>query len=252
MQFNITDGTWAGVGIDGNGDGRRDPYDPRDAIPSAARKLASQGAPGDYRRALLAYNNSEAYVAQVLELAARYRGAARTDGGLPAALPAFRAGEGGCIGGTQLALAQGSGEDVLAHPRISVYRGGQADLRAGIVDPRLTGLLLSIAAEHTIVVSSLSSGHSLYTTSGNISAHSSGRAVDIAAVDGVSCDDTHPRSPCGRLAIQVAGITSPSVPAQVIYLFDPDGPGSVGFAMGDHDDHVHVGFGAASAGATHD
>jgi hypothetical protein len=69
MQFNLTDGppsTWAQFG-QGN------VYDPRDAIPAAARKLCAQGAPGDLHGALLAYNRSEAYVAEVLAVADRYR-----------------------------------------------------------------------------------------------------------------------------------------------------------------------------------
>jgi hypothetical protein len=69
MQFNLTDGTpstWAQFG-------RGDVYDPRDAIPAAARKLCAQGAPGNLRRALLAYNNAGWYVDQVLAIAAGYR-----------------------------------------------------------------------------------------------------------------------------------------------------------------------------------
>ena len=60
---------------DGNGDGRRDVYDPADAIPAAARYLRAAGAPGDYRRAIFAYNHAAWYVAEVLATAERYRGA---------------------------------------------------------------------------------------------------------------------------------------------------------------------------------
>jgi hypothetical protein len=73
---------WAAYGTDGNDDGRLDPYDPADAIPAAARYLRAAGAPDDYRRAILAYNHAAWYVAEVLALAARYRGvrvAASTD-----------------------------------------------------------------------------------------------------------------------------------------------------------------------------
>src|SRR4051794_15641434 len=42
MQFLA--GTWAAFGVDGNHDGRRDVYDPADAIPGAAAYLASNGA----------------------------------------------------------------------------------------------------------------------------------------------------------------------------------------------------------------
>jgi hypothetical protein len=80
MQFSIVGprgGTWGAYGIDGNHDGHRDVYDPADAIPGAANYLRASGAPGDYRRALLAYNHSAAYGAEVLDWARRYRAAAQ-------------------------------------------------------------------------------------------------------------------------------------------------------------------------------
>ena len=66
---------WATYGTDGNGDGRRDVYDPADAIPAAGGYLRAAGAPGDYRRAIFAYNHAAWYVAEVLATAERYRGA---------------------------------------------------------------------------------------------------------------------------------------------------------------------------------
>jgi murein DD-endopeptidase MepM/ murein hydrolase activator NlpD len=49
-----------------------DACDPADAIPAAAAYLLSRGAPDDWRRALFAYNHSDAYVDLVLAWAARY------------------------------------------------------------------------------------------------------------------------------------------------------------------------------------
>jgi hypothetical protein len=66
---------WATYGTDGNGDGRRDVYDPADAIPAAGRYLRAAGAPGDYRRAIFAYNHAGWYAAEVLATAERYHGA---------------------------------------------------------------------------------------------------------------------------------------------------------------------------------
>lgn len=58
---------YGGFGIDGNGDGKADPYDVTDAIYTAASYLAKSGAAnGDYRKALFVYNHSEKYVADVL------------------------------------------------------------------------------------------------------------------------------------------------------------------------------------------
>jgi hypothetical protein len=86
MQFSIVGlggGTWGSYGVDGNGDGRRDVYDPADAIPAAANYLRASGAPGDYRRALFAYNHSSAYGVEVLRWADRYRAAAQLVTGRP-------------------------------------------------------------------------------------------------------------------------------------------------------------------------
>ena len=71
MQFLAS--TWAAYGIDGNGDGRADRWEAADAIFAAARYLHASGAPGDYRRALLAYNHAVWYVQEVERWAARYR-----------------------------------------------------------------------------------------------------------------------------------------------------------------------------------
>ena len=72
MQF--IGSTWTTYGVDGDGDGRADRWDPVDAIYAAANFLAHAGAPGDYRRAIFAYNHAGWYVVQVQEWAARYRG----------------------------------------------------------------------------------------------------------------------------------------------------------------------------------
>jgi Transglycosylase SLT domain len=70
MQFLAS--TWARYGVDGDGDGRVDRWDPADAIYSAANYLRASGAPSDYRRAIYAYNHSQAYVELVESWAARY------------------------------------------------------------------------------------------------------------------------------------------------------------------------------------
>jgi hypothetical protein len=70
MQFNLRNGppsTWDTYG-------RGDVYDPADAIPAAARKLAADGARRNLERAVYAYNHSWAYVDEVKRLARRYGG----------------------------------------------------------------------------------------------------------------------------------------------------------------------------------
>ena len=72
-------GTWRLYGVDGDGDGVKDRYNPADAIPGTANLLRRSGAPADYRRAVFAYNHASWYVDDVLSRAARYRGAAEAD-----------------------------------------------------------------------------------------------------------------------------------------------------------------------------
>ncbi len=67
MQFMPE--TWAQWGVDANGDGKKDPYDPRDAIFAAARYLRASGAPQDLRRAVFAYNHANWYVEDVMRRA---------------------------------------------------------------------------------------------------------------------------------------------------------------------------------------
>ncbi|WP_436704724.1 lytic murein transglycosylase, partial [Geodermatophilus sp. CPCC 205761] len=76
MQFIPS--TWARYAEDGDGDGRRDPFDIYDAAAASAAYLCAAG--GDLRtiagqaRAVFAYNHSASYVATVLQLAAVYAG----------------------------------------------------------------------------------------------------------------------------------------------------------------------------------
>lgn len=74
MQFLA--GTWAQYGVDANGDGRADRWDPEDAIYSAARYLRATGAPQDYAAAIFTYNKAAWYVQSVQRWAASYRLAA--------------------------------------------------------------------------------------------------------------------------------------------------------------------------------
>ena len=68
MQFMPS--TWRRWGTDASGDGVADPYDPQDAIFSAARYLDAAGARKDLRRAIFAYNHADWYVNEILAIAA--------------------------------------------------------------------------------------------------------------------------------------------------------------------------------------
>jgi Transglycosylase SLT domain len=73
MQFMPA--TWQAYGVDADGDRAKDPADPDDAIHGAARYLSASGAPGNWYRALFAYNHADWYVQQVLAQADAYQGA---------------------------------------------------------------------------------------------------------------------------------------------------------------------------------
>lgn len=70
MQFLAS--TWRAYGLDADGDGRADRWDPADAISSAAAYLVASGAPQSYQKAIFAYNHSAAYVEAVESWARRY------------------------------------------------------------------------------------------------------------------------------------------------------------------------------------
>jgi hypothetical protein len=72
MQFMPA--TWKTYGVDADGDGTADPYNPADAIFAAAGYLHASGAPRDWHAALFAYNHSNSYVATVLARAERFTG----------------------------------------------------------------------------------------------------------------------------------------------------------------------------------
>jgi soluble lytic murein transglycosylase-like protein len=72
MQFLPS--TWRRWGVDASGDGIADPYDPQDAIFSAARYLDAAGARTNLRRAIFAYNHANWYVNEILSIAASLPG----------------------------------------------------------------------------------------------------------------------------------------------------------------------------------
>ncbi|HZU40590.1 MAG TPA: lytic murein transglycosylase [Solirubrobacteraceae bacterium] len=64
MQFLPS--TWKTYGVDANGDGVADPYNPVDAIFTAARYLQAAGASKNVGKAIFAYNHATWYVESVL------------------------------------------------------------------------------------------------------------------------------------------------------------------------------------------
>jgi soluble lytic murein transglycosylase-like protein len=64
MQFLPSE--WAQYGVDANGDGFKDPYNPADAIFAAARYLRAAGGNTNVKAAVFSYNHSQAYVESVM------------------------------------------------------------------------------------------------------------------------------------------------------------------------------------------
>jgi murein DD-endopeptidase MepM/ murein hydrolase activator NlpD len=70
MQFMPS--TWLRWGLDADGDGVADPWNPVDGIYAAARYLAAAGGQTDISRGIFAYNHADWYVREVLDLARVY------------------------------------------------------------------------------------------------------------------------------------------------------------------------------------
>jgi hypothetical protein len=212
---------WSTYAVDGDEDGRIRHADPADSAATLARLIWSRGS---IRAGIFTHNQAQWYVQAVLADAAQVKGSCETTNvDWPVALPG---GTGAPIDWANLTL---SNELELR------------DLTTGALDPRIVGLIGAITQQHELTLSALRSDHSELTASGNVSNHFFGRAMDIAAVDGVPCTDTSPDAPCGELATTLSQITGPMHPTELIYCYDVDGPGPA-FALPDHCDHVHVGF----------
>jgi hypothetical protein len=130
---------------------------------------------------------------------------------------------------------------VLSDERIEIYDCGRDDIRSGQIDRRIL-VTLSYLAESGLKpgVTSLKCGHGFYTSSGNVSHHSSGNAVDIATINGIPIlGHQEPGGVTEQAVRRLMHLQGTMAPAQIISLFEI---GGATFAMGDHHDHIHVGF----------
>ena len=115
MQFMPS--TWMRWGMDANGDGVANPWNPEDAVYSAARYLAAAGAQEDLARAIFAYNHADWYVADVLELARLFASGGGFDATLGSTSVLPTAG-----GGAELVFRIDETEKRLAKARRTVTR----------------------------------------------------------------------------------------------------------------------------------
>jgi hypothetical protein len=119
MQFLPS--SWETYGLDANGDGRKDPYNPVDAICAAAHYLKVAGGEKDLYTAILAYNHADWYAQEVLTYARAY-------GRIPSDLV-----------GSLTGLTEGAHFPVAADVRYSDELSARAALQNSTTDSRITG-----------------------------------------------------------------------------------------------------------------
>ncbi|MGN6216885.1 MAG: lytic murein transglycosylase [Solirubrobacterales bacterium] len=138
---------------------------------------------------------------------------------------------------------------VLNDKGLSIYSCGREDIASGKIDRRVLAVLEYLRSKgFTLTITSLECGHSLMTTSGNVSEHSTGDAVDIAVIDGVPVTGHQgPGTLVDQLIKDVLQLQGPMHPHQVISLEDL--PGETSFALPDHYNHVHIGYRPLEGGA---
>jgi len=148
-------------------------------------------------------------------------------------------------GGTRTAgrpATPGQIAQILNDPRVDVYAGGRIDIGSGRVDGRLLDALMAMANQFgSVRITSLISGHGTFTSSGNISMHTLGCAADIGSVAGqiIQSSTQGPGSITEMGVKYLAGLPADLSPHQVISLYSFGGPT---LAMGDHHDHIHLGY----------
>jgi hypothetical protein len=192
-------------------------------VRSTARRLADLGARRNALRALSTYGGDE-FAREAYALRNYNRGV-----GLRSLVDGFEASKG------RLQRV------VLRDDRLLIYPGGRLDIAMGRVDVRVLVLLRYLAEFHgQVTVSSLISGHRLYSRPGVISAHVYGLAVDIAALNHLSIYGNQERGGLTERAVRnILLLPSELQAKQVISLLGLGGPS---FPLADHDDHIHVGY----------
>ena len=202
-----------------------------------ARKLQAMGARGRSRRGIeaLAGTSEPTVPAQVMGLPVGF-----ADRVLALAAYHRAVGLRGLVRGVDAVKPQLI-ERVLSTPGLDLYPGGRADVGAGRIDERVLILMLYLTDRHrTVRITSLQTGHSFFTKSGNVSNHTLGRAADIAALEGAPImGHQGPGGLTERALRNILLMPKEMWPSELISLFELGGPS---FAMADHADHIHAGY----------
>jgi hypothetical protein len=119
MQFLPS--SWETYGLDANGDGVKDPYNPVDAICAAAHYLKVAGGQKELYGAILAYNHADWYAQEVLTYARAY-------GRIPSTLV-----------GSLTGLTEGAHFPIAANSRYSDELAARQALKNSTTDSRVAG-----------------------------------------------------------------------------------------------------------------
>jgi hypothetical protein len=133
---------------------------------------------------------------------------------------------------------------VLEDPRVELYAGGDRDIRSGAIDRRVLATLAFLSSSGLRpTVTSLKGNHSYLTKGGNVSAHASGNAVDIGAINGIRITPaTQGEGSITDLTIRrLLTLQGTMKPNQIISLMTYAGTDNT-LSLPDHGDHIHVGF----------
>ncbi len=151
--------------------------------------------------------------------------------------------QGATIGQILLMSKDTLAQRVLKNPRIETYTCGRQDIAAGNIDRRALAVLEFLAASGLKpTVTSLRCGHGFYTSGGRVSAHSSGNAIDIAKINGIPIMGNQGAGSITDITVRrLLTLQGTLKPSQIITLMKYNGAENT-LAMGDHDDHIHVGF----------
>lgn len=148
------------------------------------------------------------------------------------------------VGGVLLLSKPALQRRVLADPKILLDECDRRSIATGSIDRRILATLsfLSEKGYELLITSMLCGREASITTSGYVSNHSHGSAVDIAAINGevITAGTQGPGSLTDLVAREILSLQGTMTPDEVITLLDY--PQTAGFAMSDHDDHLHLGF----------
>ncbi len=139
---------------------------------------------------------------------------------------------------------------VLANPGLQLAACDREYVRDGQIDRRLMAIMEYLTARgYDLTITSMLCGREAsITTSGNVSHHSFGSAIDIAEINGQAVlGNQGAGTQSYSLIRDVLSLQGTILPDQVISLMDLGGPS---FAMSDHHDHVHIGYSPVSGPGT--